>query len=107
MNFTFADERPADADAIIFAVTKNGLDGLELNLEQAKTVKAGAQAARFEGKLGEVFEIFVNQGDAVLRIVLTGLGEGKASDAEFAGGSAIAKIFRIGLQTCRGGSLWS
>ncbi|WP_417609595.1 leucyl aminopeptidase [Parasphingorhabdus sp.] len=98
MNFNFANERPADADTIIFAVPKNGLDDLQLDLAQGDTVKAGAKAARFDGKLGEVFEIFVTESDKILRVVLTGLGKGKAKDAESAGGSAVAKILASGAK---------
>ena len=96
MIFNFASQRPADADAIIFAITKNGLDDFELKLEQADMVKAGAKSARFEGKLGEIFETFVTEAGKTLRVVLTGLGKGKARDAESAGGSAIAKILASG-----------
>ena len=96
MIFNFASQRPADADAIIFAITKNGVDDFELNLEQADMVKAGAKSARFEGKLGEIFETFVTEAGKTLRVVLTGLGKGKARDAESAGGSAIAKILASG-----------
>ena len=96
MIFNFASQRPADADAIIFAITKNGVDDFELNREQADMVKAGAKSARFEGKLGEIFETFVTEAGKTLRVVLTGLGKGKARDAESAGGSAIAKILASG-----------
>ena len=96
MNFNFASQRPADADAIIFPVTKNGLDDFEPKLEQAAMVKAGAKAARFEGKLGEVFETFVTDAGKTLRVVLTGLGKGKASHSQNSG-------FR--LQACRYRSL--
>ena len=98
MNFNFTNERPTDADSIIFAIRKNGFDDIDLNLEQGSTVKAGAKAARFEGKLGEVFEIFVTEADKALRVVLTGLGKGKAKEAELAGGSAIAKILASGAK---------
>ncbi|MEH6662395.1 MAG: leucyl aminopeptidase [Parasphingorhabdus sp.] len=98
MNFKFANERPADADAIIFAISENGLDDFELQLEQANIVKAGAKAARFAGKLGEVFEIFVTEAGNVLRVILTGLGTGKPNNAESAGGSAIAKILASGAK---------
>tara|TARA_R110001606_G_scaffold137327_5_gene275248 strand:- start:25985 stop:27442 length:1458 start_codon:yes stop_codon:yes gene_type:complete len=98
MNFNFANERPADADAIIFAIAENGLDDFDLKLEQANIIKAGAKAARFAGKLGEVFETFVTEADKVLRVVLTGLGTGKPNNAESAGGSAIAKILASGAK---------
>ena len=98
MNFNFANERPADADAIIFAIAENGLDDFDLKLEQANIIKAGAKAARFAGKLGEVFETFVTEADKVLRVVLTGLGTGKPNNAESAGGSAIAKILASGAR---------
>ena len=96
MNFNFANVRPADADAIIFAVAKNDLNDFDLALDQAKTVKEAAKAARFEGALGEVFETFVTESGKLLRVVLTGLGKGKAKNAESAGGSAIAKILASG-----------
>ncbi|MEO9600393.1 leucyl aminopeptidase [Parasphingorhabdus sp.] len=98
MNFNFANERPSDADAIIFAIAADGLKGFDFALEQADTVKAAAKAARFDGKTGEVFETFVTESDQVLRVVLTGMGNGKAKDAEFAGGSAIAKILASGVK---------
>jgi leucyl aminopeptidase len=45
MNFNFTSERPADADAIIFAITNNGFDDFDFKLEQANVVKAGAKAS--------------------------------------------------------------
>ncbi|MEP3725746.1 MAG: M17 family peptidase N-terminal domain-containing protein, partial [Parasphingorhabdus sp.] len=98
MNFNFANERPADADAIIFAIANDGLNDFDLGLEQSSTVKASAKAARFGGTPGEVFETFVTEAGEILRVVLTGVGKGKATDAETAGGSAIAKILASGAK---------
>jgi leucyl aminopeptidase len=98
MNFEFANARPDTADTIIFAITRDGLDGFDFSLEQADALKAAAKAARFDGKLGEIFETFVTEKGKALRVILTGLGKGKTKDAESAGGSAIAKILTSGAK---------
>ena len=98
MKFSFANDRPTDSDAIVFALKKDTVDQADLPLEQGNTIIAAAKAARFEAKSGEVFETFAAEAGETLRVVLTGLGKGKLTDVEAAGGAAVAKILASGAK---------
>ena len=56
MDISISPTRPAAADTLVFVVKKDGLSGLPLSA--ARTVEAGAKAARFQGESGAVFETF-------------------------------------------------
>ena len=98
MNFNFGSNTPDDADTLIFAVSQDGLADTDLGLQQQAAVKAAAEASRFNGKKGEVFEGHAEENGANVRIILTGLGKGKFLDFEAAGGSAVAKILTSGAK---------
>ncbi len=60
----------------------------------------GAEASRFKGNAGQVFEGFAGSADAVKRVALAGAGEAGADNRrlnlEKAGGAVIAKYLRSG-----------
>ncbi|MEM8919652.1 MAG: leucyl aminopeptidase [Pseudomonadota bacterium] len=97
MKFNFLSAPAQDPDAIAFAVGTDGLDGLNLPLEQTAMVVAGAKAARFGGKAGQTFQTFVTETDKVIHVILTGIGSGKRRDMESAGGAIIAKLMTSGV----------
>lgn len=98
MKFTFAASLSSTPDAIAFVVGKDGLDDADISLEQADMVRAAAKAARFEAKTGQTFQTFVTEGDAVIQIILTGVGKGKRKDCEAAGGAIVAKLIASGVK---------
>ncbi|MDD3798054.1 MAG: leucyl aminopeptidase [Novosphingobium sp.] len=91
MKFLFRDQFPASAPRLQARVVDKGAlpEGLE------PVVRAGAAAARFEGKTGQVFETYVERGDAVVRLALAGAGdpkdEGRLAALEKAGAALAAK----------------
>jgi leucyl aminopeptidase len=93
MDIAFTPSRPA-ADTLAFAVAKGGFDALPL--DAAATIAAGAAAARFAGEPGSSFESFVGEGDAVVRVLLLGMGSGSDADLEKAGGALTAKLLTSG-----------
>ncbi len=98
MKFTFAASPSSKPDAIAFAVGKDALGSAEISLEQADMVRAAAKAGRFEGKAGQIFQTFVTEGDAVIQVVLTGIGKGERNDCEAAGGAIVAKLIASGVK---------
>ncbi len=98
MKFTFAASPSSTPDAMAFAIAKDGLDDAEIAVEQADTVRAAAKAARFKGKTGQTFQTFVAEGDAVIQVILTGVGKGERSDCETAGGAIVAKLMTSGVK---------
>ncbi|QTD56830.1 leucyl aminopeptidase [Parasphingorhabdus cellanae] len=98
MKFTFAANPSSTPDAIAYAVGKDALDNAEISVEQADMVRAAAKAGRFEGKTGQTFQTFVTEGDAVIQIILTGIGKGERKDCEAAGGAVVAKLIASGVK---------
>jgi leucyl aminopeptidase len=84
---TFAAKRPEGAYAL--AITVRGEDMLHdrlAGLDEAARVIAlrSAEAQRFEREIGAVVETFAEQGGAVRRLLIAGLG-GEAGDGAAAG----------------------
>ena len=93
MDIQFSPTRP-DADTLVLAVPKGGVDALPL--AAAATLAAGAAASRFTGEAGTGFESFVEEGGRTLRVLLLGTGAGSAQDMEKAGGALVAKLATSG-----------
>jgi leucyl aminopeptidase len=93
MDIAISATRPI-ADTLVFAVTKDGIAALPVTA--AKTLATGAEAARFSGEPGTIFESFVEEGGAVLRVLLLGIGGGGTSDYERAGGALTARLSTSG-----------
>ena len=95
MQITFAATAPAGASLVAYIVAT---DALSAGLEAA--VVAGASAARFKGKTGQLFETFVERGGKVVRIALAGSGDAGAADRaaglEKAGAALTARYLTSG-----------
>ena len=94
MDIAISASRPATADTLVFAVSKELPDALPI--AAAATVLAGAKAARFVGEAGATFETFVEESGAVLRVVLLGIGAGGDLDLERAGGGIAVRLLTSG-----------
>lgn len=84
---------------VAYPVAKDEFAGLALPLEAATIIRDGAKAARFEAAAGEVYDTFVAQGGALVRVALVGTGAGTRSDMERAGGQLVAKYQRSGVES--------
>lgn len=93
MDIQFSPTRP-QVDTLVLAVAKGTVDSLPLTA--SATLVAGAAAARFAGEAGGSVESFVEEGGAVLRVLLLGIGNGSAADLERAGGALTAKLSTSG-----------
>lgn len=98
MQISFSDTGAGDLPLIAMIVNKGSLpDGLEPELAE------GAKAARFQGRVGQVFEGFVQRGGKVVRVALAGSGEANSSDrmgnVEKAGAAIAAKYASSGEQS--------
>lgn len=98
MKIVFSSECPNDADTLVFAVTKDEFNSVELDVEQTELVRNAAKTARFAGKSGEVFETFVEQSGKIKRVLMVGIGKGKKLEVENAGGAALAKVLTSGAK---------
>ncbi|MBB6123227.1 leucyl aminopeptidase [Sphingobium subterraneum] len=96
MDIRFLDARSPETDTLIFVVGKDQVAGLPL--AGADLLAAGAQAARFKGETGSSFESFVQEGDAVLRVVLAGAGGGDEAELEKAGAAVVARLATSGAR---------
>jgi len=85
--------------AVAWLVAKDGLDGLALPIASVALVRQSAQAARFDGGAGQLFETFVEEAGAMLRVILLGTGKGGRADLEKAGGALVAKYLRSGVES--------
>jgi leucyl aminopeptidase len=87
------------AGALILPVPKDGLAATahgSIGAEAMQALKAGAEASRFEGEAGSVFEGFVTSDSKVRRIILAGIGKASTEDLEKAGASVSAKLLTSG-----------
>ena len=93
MKFLFRDKLADPAPRLQARLADKGT--VPDNLEPV--LRAGATAARFDGRTGQVFEGFVERGDAVVRVALAGTGDPKAEDRISAlekAGAALAAKYR-------------
>ena len=99
MNVTFTANLPANPRLLARLVEQDRLPAdLPVSMLQ------GAEASRFSGKPGQVFEGFVESGGGVLRLALTGIGKtGGSSDARLASleraGAALAARYLTSGET--------
>ncbi|MFC4254825.1 leucyl aminopeptidase [Altererythrobacter xixiisoli] len=95
MQFSF-HSGPVPSSQLVAHVV--GQDALPAGLEQA--VVAGARAARFSGKAGQLFEAFVERDGRVIRLALAGSGKGEGANPlagfESAGAALAAKYLTSG-----------
>jgi leucyl aminopeptidase len=98
MKIEFAPAVPAGTPIVARVVDQ---DSLPQDLEP--TLAAGAAAARFKGKAGQVFDGFAERGGEVVRVVLTGAGdkgdEACSANLEKAGAALSAKYACSGAES--------
>jgi leucyl aminopeptidase len=96
LQINFSASMPPVACALIIAVPAGGLAAAKLSeLEESaqKVLRAGAEASRFEGEAGSIFEGFAGGADnSARRVILVGVGQGSAEEFEKAGGAIAAKL---------------
>ncbi|WAT18878.1 leucyl aminopeptidase [Aurantiacibacter sp. MUD11] len=96
MDIEFRDSLPAEAPRLVARFVDQG----KLPDDLPRAVKEGAEASRFAGKAGQVFETFVEQGDKVSRLALVGTGKkkdaGRHAALERAGAALTAKYLTSG-----------
>ncbi|GGD90767.1 putative cytosol aminopeptidase [Tsuneonella deserti] len=98
MKIEFASTVPAGTTIVVRVVDQDVLpEGFE------PTLAAGARAARFKGRAGQVFDGFAERGGEVVRAVLAGAGEkgdeGRLANLEKAGGALAAKFLCSGAES--------
>ncbi|MBN8807461.1 MAG: leucyl aminopeptidase [Sphingomonas sp.] len=92
MKIEFSTTLPQDAEVLVLPVAKGALDAAVSAQGGAAVLKAAAAAARFDGEAGATVEAFAGAGDAIRRIVLTGVGDGSEAEWEKAGGAVTARL---------------
>lgn len=95
MQIQFSDSLPANIRVVAQLVHKDTMpDGLE------PAVAEGAEAARFKGRIGQLFEAFVTRDGKLVRLALVGAGDAKGDDRlgalERAGATLAAKYLCSG-----------
>ncbi len=99
MDILFAAQRPGNAAILAFPVEKDGLDRLDpgaMDAAARQVILTAAAANRFDGETGAIAESFVTAGDAVVRVLLIGVGAGGEADYERAGGAIVARLLTSG-----------
>jgi leucyl aminopeptidase len=98
MNIQFSAQ-PIAASTLGFAIGKGGLDASAEHLPAAFSamVRSGAAASRFDGAAGGLFESHAELDGTLVRVLLIGLGDGSAADAEKAGGAITARLQTSGV----------
>ena len=95
MHIQFNQSRPQAARLIAQIVDKGKLPS-----DLSRALREGADAARFKGSAGQVYDGFVESGDVVARLALAGAGEpddeGRLANLERAGAALAAKYQSIG-----------
>jgi len=98
MNITFVAALDPSATLLVRVVDQDALPA-----DLPMVIAQGAKASRFSGKTAQVFEGFVQSGDAVVRQVLVGAGEkgdsGRIGALERAGAALSAKYLTSGEGT--------
>ncbi len=99
MNLRFTAQIDASAETVAFAVKKGGVAGLAKALGEphGALLAAAAAQARFEGAAGTVAESAAIESGRTLRLVLVGIGDGSAADAERGGAALVARLQTSGV----------
>lgn len=90
MKVSTSATRPVSADTLVFLVAKDR--PVSLPVAAHDLVSKGCAAARFGGDAGSIYETFVEEGGAVLRLIVLGAGAGQEADIERAGGALTARL---------------
>ena len=100
MHIQFAARRPADTRVLALPVEKDGLERIafgDIDAAAQRLAISAARAARFDGEAGAIVEAFVDFGDAVVQLLLVGVGPGGEAEYERAGGALTARLLTSGV----------
>ena len=99
MEIRFTAQIEAAADTIAFVVRKGGVAAIAAAAgDPHGALLAGAAAqARFDGAAGSVTETAALDGTRVLRLMLVGIGDGGAADAERGGAALVGRLQTSGV----------
>ncbi|MBX9732163.1 MAG: leucyl aminopeptidase, partial [Sphingomonas sp.] len=100
MHIQFAARRPADTPVLALPVEKDGLERIafgDIDAAAQRLAISAARAARFDGEAGALVEAFVGIGDAVVQLLLVGVGPGGEAEYERAGGALTARLLTSGV----------
>ncbi len=95
LQINFSASMPPLACALVIAVPKDGLGAAttsDLGVDAVALLRAGAEASRFDGAAGTLFEGFATTADGPRRVLMVGTGLGSAEDYEKAGAAVAAKL---------------
>jgi leucyl aminopeptidase len=92
MQITFHAALSGTAATHVIPVPKDAVGAVQIAGADSALIRAGAEASRFEGEAGSLFETFVSSDDKARRILLAGVGQGGAEDYEKAGAAITAKL---------------
>ena len=96
MQIRFAASRPTGEYALVMPVAGKDRSGLGSLGNSLQTVTAALDRQRFEGEAASVSEQFIEEGGAVRRLLVIGVGSNGDQSAEQLGGTAIAKLLTSG-----------
>ncbi len=99
MQISFTPTSTDTASALVIPVPKDGLAGAALpgvSEAAARSLRASAAAARFEGEAGAAFQAFAEVESGVRRVLLVGTGLGSVTDYEQAGAAISASLLASG-----------
>ena len=95
IDIRFSADRPQDADVVVIPVAKGAADATSLPIAQGTMVAAAAKSARFEGKPGQHFSTYVEDGGKTVRVLLVGTGK---DNFDKAGGTIAAQLLTSGAE---------
>ncbi len=95
IDIRFSADRPADADVLVIPVAKDALAASALPLSQAAMIAEAAKSARFEGKAGQSFTTYAEEGGKTMRVLLVGTG---TDGFDAAGGAICAQLLTSGAR---------
>ena len=101
MQIRFADARPSGEYALVLPVVGKDRASLASLGDARQAVDAALDRQRFEGDGSSVSEQFINEGGAVRRLLVIGIGGGTngGDSAEKLGGTAVARLLTSGEKT--------
>ena len=105
MKIQFSALRPSDRfsdhGVIALPVEKDGTGRIgfgDFDSNAQRAAAAAVAAGRFDGEAGAIVELFVAQGEAIVQLLLVGIGGGSENDYERAGGALTARLLTSGVQ---------
>jgi leucyl aminopeptidase len=86
--------RPAEAQCLVFLFAKDA--PITPPVSAQSLVRDAAASGRFGGEAGAALDLYVNEGEAVLHLLLVGTGSKSATDMEKAGATISARLLTSG-----------